>query len=244
AARTVSEIPEYRLRLEVDFDTGAWDGHVTFDPTGPARTLDLNADGLTIRSVTAGGRPVPFEYRATEGRLSFPVAGDGGGPVSIEFSGAVQPGQLIGLYRCRHGDGHLLTTQCEPVGARRIFPCVDRPDQKARIHLQVRTGAGLEVISNTPEASTTPAEGGWIDHGFPPTPPMATYLFYLGIGRFDRAEERGGRVAVRVLTAPGRGRSGGFAAGAGPSHPGGVRGVLRDPPYRLPKLDLLAVADH
>ncbi len=242
AARAV-EIGEYRLHLDVDFERGTWSGRVEFDPVGPGGPIDLDADELEIRTVSAGGRPIDFRHDPAAGRLSFPVGGTVGGPVTVTFAGAVRAGQLIGLYRCRQGDGHLLTTQCEPVGARRIFPCLDRPDRKARFHLTVRTGAGLEVISNTPAASARPVDDGRTEHDFLPTPPMATYLFYLGIGRFDRAEAPPGRVAVRVLTPPGRGASGAYAAEAARRILDGFEEYFGIP-YPLPKLDLLAVADH
>ncbi len=237
-----AEISEYRLELKVDFDAGRWLGRVEFEPRGPSRTLDLDSVGLEIRTATVGGRAVDFRLDATEGRLSLPIVG-AGETVTIEFAGAVHPGQLIGLYRCRHGEGHLLTAQCEPVGARRIFPCLDRPDRKARIRLRVRTASGLEVVSNTREESATAAGGDLVDHAFPPTPPMATYLFYLGIGRFDRVEAEEGRVAVRVLTPPGRGAAGAYAAASARRILAGFEEYFGIP-YPLPKLDLLAVADH
>ncbi len=188
-----------------------------------------------------GTQPLPFEYRRSDGCLRLGAVEGGGPPVVVVFSGAVKEGALIGLYRCRHADSSVLTSQCAPVGARRIFPCLDQPDRKSRLRLTVRTRADLEVVSNTSPESVRTLEG-VREWSFVPTPPMSCYLFYLAIGRFDRAEALGGRVLVRVLGPPGRGSAGEYAAHAGRRILEAYEEYFRIP-YPLPKLDLVAVAD-
>jgi tricorn protease interacting factor F2/3 len=234
--------PEYRILLEVDYEKLAWDGTVSFDlpPGSPECTLD--AEELTVRAVRLDGRPSEYPTDAARRQIVIPIPSNRPVRVDVDFSGVVDTKSLGGLYRSRHGTGYVLTTQCEPTGARRIFPCVDRPDCKAKIALTVRTAGDLEVVGNTVGRST-PLPDGRAEWRFSPTPPMSTYLFYLGIGRFEHGPERTGRVAVRVLTPPGRGVSGGFAAQAGDR-------ILRayeeyyGIPYPLPKLDLLAIEEH
>jgi tricorn protease interacting factor F2/3 len=232
-------IPEYRLRLEVDFDRLTWTGAVDFDPPAGTGSVALDSDGLVVHRVRAGD--VTLEHRVdTEARkLVLPRLLPG--PITVDFSGAVSPAGLLGLYRSRQGDGYILTTQCEPNGTQRIFPCLDRPDRKSRIVLTVRTGADLTVISNALEASIREVDG-LREWSFPPTPSMSAYLFYLGVGRFDRVEETTGRVKFRVFTPPGQGASGRFALDS-------ARRILAayeeyyGIPYPLPKLDLIAVAE-
>jgi tricorn protease interacting factor F2/3 len=235
-------IPEYRLRLDVDFDKLGWNGSVEFPFADGGHPVTLDAEDLEVRSVYQDGRSVPFEYDAARHRLTIPRRDAGSSTYRIDFAGRVDPKRLLGLYRCPHGSGHVLTTQCEPIGARLIFPCVDRPDAKAKIHLTVRAPSELEVVSNTPAESVRP-QGGATEWTFGPTPPMATYLFYLGIGKFDRVEHEGGRVKVRVLTPPGRGASGQFAVDAGAKILDAYE-TYYDVPYPLPKLDMIAVAEH
>ncbi|HTS33897.1 MAG TPA: M1 family metallopeptidase [Thermoplasmata archaeon] len=235
------EIAEYRLSLDVDFERGRWRGRVEFDAPVPTQPVELNAEGLEVEAVRQGTDPLPFTYLPSEGRLLL-AEPPGHGPVSVDFTGEVKVGALIGMYRCRHADGTVLTTQCEPVGARRIFPCQDEPARKARLRLTVRTRADLEVISNTSPEVVRTLDGDRV-WSFVPTPPMSTYLFYLGIGRFDRVEDLGGRVAVRVLGPPGRGPAGEFAVHAGRRILEAYEEYFRIP-YPLPKLDLVAVADQ
>ncbi len=235
-------IPEYRLHLDVDFERLRWSGSVGFDLGPGSDPVELDAEDLEIRAVLKNGAPTPFHLDPGRHRLAISLGSRGAATIRIEFRGQLDPQRLVGLYRCRHGDGYVLTTQCEPIGARRIFPCVDRPDAKARILLTVRAPADLEAVSNCPaeRIQTLERTREWT---FAPTPPMATYLFYLGIGEFDQVEDTTGRVSVRVLTPPGRGESGRFAAGAGSKILHAYESYY-DLPYPLPKLDMIAVAEH
>jgi tricorn protease interacting factor F2/3 len=234
-------IPDYQLHLDVDFDALRWTGTVAFEPPAGTAELTLNADGLEIRSVQRGDRPIPHRLDPYLQELALTEL-DGKGPVVVQFAGVVAQQQMIGLCRSRSGDSYVLTSQCEPVGARKIFPCLDRPDRKSRLHLTVVTKAGVEVVSNTPTSAVVD-EGPRKRWTFTVSPVMATYLFYLGVGKFDRIEDRSGRVAVSVLTPPGRGESGRYALSAA------VRILAAYEeyygiPYPLPKLDLVAVSEH
>jgi tricorn protease interacting factor F2/3 len=234
-------IPEYRLRLDVDFEGRSWTGTVEFDLPPGCESVDLDSDGLDIRSVQRNRTPVPFHVEPSEQRLRIAWGHHGVSTISVAFAGRVVPHSLVGLYQCPHGDGYLLTSQCGPTGARRIFPCADRPDRKSRIRLSVRTLPSLEVVSNMPPETVRdePRRREWV---FPPTPTMATYLFFLAIGRFDRSEAPAGRVRVRTLTAPGQGASGRFAAESGARILSAYEEYYGIP-YPLPKLDLVAVSE-
>ncbi len=234
-------VDEYRLRLDIDFAGLRWKGTVGFDVPAGTASCRLDAEGLTIVGAKDGARPLePRSEPSGELRLERPT--DGAGPISVDFEGRVETKNLFGLYRSRHGAGYVLTTHCEPTGARKIFPCFDRPDRKARIALTVRAAPDLEVVANTSPTAVRAVDGvrEWT---FAPTPPMSTYLFYLALGTFDRKEDRSRRVALRVLTPPGRGEAGTFAAGAA----GRILEALESYygiPYPLPKLDLIAITEH
>jgi tricorn protease interacting factor F2/3 len=240
SSREPPQIPEYRLHLDIEFDRSSWTGTLEFPQISSSEEWELDSDGLDISAVRRGPDPIPFRLDRAEGRLS--IGSPGGGPLTVEFAGRAAPKSLIGLYRCPHGAGSVLTTQCEPVGARKIFPCLDRPDRKSRVQLTVRCGSELEVIANTAGRAGPETEGRreWV---FEPTPPMPSYLFYLGIGRFDRAEDRSGRVLLRVLGPPGRASGCQYALDAGRRILEGFEDYYSIP-YPLSKLDLIAVQDH
>jgi tricorn protease interacting factor F2/3 len=235
-------IPEYRLTLDVDFEGLAWTGSVEFDLPPGREAVRLDAEDLEIHSVMRNGGRATFRHdpQAQQLEIAFPTPGASN--LRVDFAGKIASQRLVGLYRCRHGDGYVLTTQCQPIGARRIFPCIDRPDRKARIALTVRAPAPLEVVSNMPVEQTRDVRRRkeWV---FAPTPPMATYLFYFAVGQFDRAEDRSGRVPIGVLTPPGRGRSGAFAA-EGAQRILSAYETYYGIDYPLAKLDIIAVSEH
>jgi tricorn protease interacting factor F2/3 len=235
-------IPEYRLRLDVDHADRSWTGSVEFELPPGLHEFDLDSDGLEIRAVRRNREPTPFRVDPAEQRLRIEVGSPGPSAIAVDFAGRVAEQTLIGLYSCAHGDGYVLTSQCEPTGARRIFPCVDRPGRKSRICLTVRTAPSFEVISNTLPESVE-EDAGQRTWTFAPTPTMATYVFYLAVGSFDRAQARSGRVPVRTLTAPHRGATGAFAADSGARILAAYEEYYGIP-YPLPKLDLIAVAEH
>jgi len=232
-------VPEYRLDLDVDFAGLAWNGAVEFDLPDGAAPFALDADGIEITEVRSGGASVDFRRDAGAHRLELPALG--AGPVRVSFRGRVLETGLLGLYRSRQGDRYVLTTQCEPIGARRIFPCLDRPDRKSRILLKVRTEPELLVVSNTMERSTRTVEGRreWT---FYPTPSMATYLFYLGIGRFDLLEDTSGRVRFRVFAPPGQAEMGRYGLSTTPRVLAAYESYYGIP-YPLPKLDLVCISE-
>lgn len=238
----VGTIPDVRLHLDVDYAGLRWSGRVEYPAAFLTTAPVLDAEGLEIRSAHCGGRPVRFSATGSSVALELPSATGPNETVAVEFSGRIETKSLYGFYRSPHGDGYVLTTHCEPAGARKIFPCVDRPDRKLRLRLTVRTDAALEVVANAP-ARPSPDASATRTWEFDPTPPMSTYLFYLAVGRFDRCDSPPGRVALRVLTPPGRGESGRWAAEMGPKVLAACEAYYGIP-YPLPKLDLIAIAEH
>lgn len=238
------EVEEYRVALEVSFAEESWTGTVEFEVLPVSHRLSLDSDQLDIRSVEVDGRPTPFEVEPAEQRLDIDLPGaPRGRHVRVQFAGRVDRRQMLGLYRSRAGTAYVLTSQCGATGARRIFPCLDRPDRRARIALRVTTELDQEVISNMPPTSVERVDDRrrW---EFPPTPAMATYLFYLGIGRFERrAGPPGDRVPLSVCASPPVGDSAAFALSVG----GRLLRFFEEYygiPYPLPKMDLVAVAEH
>lgn len=233
-------VSEYQVSLDVDFAQLRWKGTADFEVQGTAEAIDLDSVRLTIEAAAVDGTPVTPEVDAERGRLRLKSPVHGSAQVHVAFSGGVVEHSLMGLYRSRYGSTYILTTQCEPDAARQLFPCIDRPDVKARIVLTVVTDATLEVISNTPAESA--AEGNRRRWTFAPTPPMPTYLLYLGIGIFDHLDDRSGPIAFSVLTPTGRHAEGTRALEVTRIALAELEKYYRIP-YPLPKLDLIAVPE-
>lgn len=232
---------EYRLDLDVSYRTLRYSGVVEVRLHEPVDTLTLDWSGPPVDGASVDGRAVPV--RPGDGPESIVIGPAGPSDRwTLRFHSEVSSTGLTGLYRSKFGPGYLITTQSQPAEAHRIFPCVDHPGRKAVFVLRLTSDADVPVVFNTPPAREE-LHGDRTVRSFQPTPPMSTYLFYLGLGPFDRRTDDSGRVRIDLLSPPGRVDEGTFALGF-------ARRVLEvyeqyfGIPYPLSKLDLIAVPDH
>ena len=242
----------YRLEFEPVMSSSTFRGRaeILVDCDGKVPEMRMDAAELEILGCSVSSESGAFEAEAfldagrEELRIVPPRPVGGRCTVRIEFAGILND-RLLGFYRSsyRHGSRrrHLATTQFEAADARRAFPCWDRPDAKATFEISILCGADLDAISNMPEVSSERV-GRKVRHRFAKTPPMPTYLVYLGVGDFEQIERQAGDVTVRVVTVRGRAGLGRFALDLAarllPAYERyfGIR-------YPLPKLDLIAVPD-
>jgi tricorn protease interacting factor F2/3 len=230
----------YHLALDLRSDSLEYSGRVEISARALPSSLGLDTVGHAIRSVTAGGRPLPFQHEPDRGRLTIPNIPGGSGSVAIEYTGTVDDRGVRGFYVSPMGSGRVLTTYFEPASARRFLPCVDRPDAKATFVVEVTAPSAMSVISNTAAEASDPLPDGRRRTRFAPTPPMSTYLLYVGIGPFEEIE--GPRKAPRVILAasPGRAEGGRFAVDVA-SRAVDFFTAYYSEPYPLSKLHLIAV---
>ncbi|MEM0073568.1 MAG: M1 family metallopeptidase [Thermoplasmatales archaeon] len=168
--------------------------------------LKLDSEGLMIKSVKADGKDV--DYKVNGNTLEIPSIKSSS--IVISFSGVVSSISLMGIHESRYETGRIITTQMEPTGARSVFPCVDRPDAKARFRIEVNVDSKVEVISNTKPSVRELGENG--SHFiFEETPPMSTYLVYIGIGDFDTISKTVQGRTITVATSPGKASEGRFS---------------------------------
>lgn len=160
--------------------------------------------------------------------------------VEVEFEGQVNDTGVRGFHLSPLGDGRLYTTYLEPAAARRVFPCFDRPDAKAVFEIEVTAPEGLTVVSNSPVADRQPQDGGRQRTRFEPTPPMSTYLLYLGIGPLEEIHGTVERPRVILAAAPGQAAHGRFAVAQAERALEFFARYYAEP-YPLPKLHLVAV---
>jgi tricorn protease interacting factor F2/3 len=232
---------EYKLSIDVDFPKLTFQGKVHLRGELDSPTLRLNSVGLDVRRAVSGSQALSVEvlHESQEVQLSGVPAG--AREIELEYSGKVLDHTLLGLYRSEQPPGYVIATQFESTGARRVFPCLDRPDQKATFEVEVISDPGLEFIFNTPPSDTTSVDGRQRVR-FVKTPRMSTYLVFLAIGKFDVLHGDGPGTHVAVWTPPGEAEKGRFALDV-------AQRVLKefdryyDVPYPLPKLDLISVRD-
>jgi tricorn protease interacting factor F2/3 len=230
------EIANYDLLLDLDFEGLKFNGRLLIR-LKTEEDLILNSVGLNIQRVSSENRALAFRPK---GEDLIVETGRFDGTLKVEYSGQV-PDSLAGIYRAPYDHSHIVTTHFEAAQARRMLPCVDRPDVKAEFKIAVRISEGLEAISNMPVQSVT-KEGDKKLVTFEPTPRMSTYLLYLGVGKFETQTAKLGKTDIILATTPGKLKLGKFAQDE-------ARNAIQffnsyyNLPYTLPKVHLIGVPE-
>ena len=160
------------------------------------RTTRVRVDGATAR-FTAG----PRVLRVTAPR---PFAAGDRFEIEVAYAGAPSP------RRSRWGsvgweeltDGALVAGQ--PIGAPTWFPCNDRPDNRARMRMEVTVDDGY-VAAATGVVGPSVRRGGRVTTTFTSDVPTATYLAAVHVGRYRTRTLAGtgaGVVPAVTVTAP------------------------------------------
>lgn len=90
-----------------------------------------------------------------------------------------------------------LYTDFEPYSAHSLFPCLDQPDLKATFQVAVNAPKEWKVIQNELIA-TEKTEGEFTLTNFKTTPPISTYLFFLGAGPFVEWKDMAGNIPLHL----------------------------------------------
>ncbi len=180
--------------------------------------------------------------------LGLPVTLEPGSvSLHLEFRGVLND-LLRGFYRSTFTDGDgnpqvIATTQMEATDCRRAFPCWDEPDFKAVFGVTLDVAEGLLAISNGPEISRAPSDGGRVRVRFDDTMPMSTYLAAFVVGPLEATEPVDvDGIPLRVVHVPGKAHLAAFALEIGAF-------ALRyfqeyyGIPYPEKKVDLVALPD-
>jgi tricorn protease interacting factor F2/3 len=231
------KVNRYDIFLDINNQTGEYSGKesVQIEDTDP--TIDVDSVGLVIKGVKVDGK----SQKVTKREESFRITGLQKTSVNLEidFTGQVSD-LLTGLYRAKTPEGEeMFTTQFESTGARRAFPCFDRPDLKAVFDLTLKIDRDLEGISNMPVEKETIEERRKTVK-FMDTPRMSTYLLYIGIGKFERLEAKFRDKRVSVVAVKGHLDTTDFPMNMT------IRSLdffesYFGIPFQLPKVDIIAV---
>jgi tricorn protease interacting factor F2/3 len=242
----------YNLIFDVDFEQFGFIGkaEIMIEIKEATPMLRLHCEDLHITDAALFKETESFQvsFELSEGELHIksgtPLV-PGNYSLRVGFSGTLND-DLSGFYRSRYIDNkgneaYLATTQFEAPYARKAFPCFDEPAFKASFRVALIIPEHMVGISNMPVESETVCNSRK-SINFAATPPMSTYLLYMGAGNFDYIEQiRGGR-SIRVYGVNGKSAQGAFALQftADALH---FFEQYTDVAYPLPKLDLLAIPD-
>jgi tricorn protease interacting factor F2/3 len=230
------KVESYDILLDIDLSNLRFDGKVKINLESET-DVKLNAVNLEVSQIKANGNSVKHSLSGEDLTVK---TGKFSGTLEIDYRGIISE-NLVGLYKAAYEGGYVASTQFEAASARRMLPCVDHPAYKAEFRLTVKTEKNLDVISNTPPASSK-IEGSERVVEFQKTPRMSTYLLYLGVGKFEELKEKHDGVEYAVATIPGKTSGARFpldVAKGSVEFFGKYFGIK----YVLPKLHLIAVPE-
>ncbi|MFD4909230.1 M1 family metallopeptidase [Kitasatospora purpeofusca] len=188
-----------------DYDAQSYDLAFTYRPTTrtvdatmamtarartPLSSLELDALGLDVHAVRVDGRPAGF--RTHDEKLTVvperPVRAGAALRVEVEYS-ADPRAALPHTGWVVTPDGFAVAGQ--PDGAHTVFPCNDRPGDKARFTVAVTAPDELYGVANGLPTATEPNSDGTTTRRYRSREPMATELLQASVGRYTVRERQG-----------------------------------------------------
>jgi aminopeptidase N len=183
-----------RYAIAISWDPAAerLTGHtvVTARATQPLRSFYLDL-ALTAEQVSVDGQPAAFEklgfadLRVTPAR---PLAAGAKFEVTVDYSGLptrLRQGKLTPW----RSFGQEWTVANEPESSAWWYPANDHPSDPALMDVSVRVPAGLTAVSvGALESKDTAREAGFDTWHWVARQPMASYLNFVSIGRFELEE--------------------------------------------------------
>jgi len=237
-------------RYEISIDpndaasTFAGEETITVENQRPVAAVELNAADLTVTQATIDEAPATVKVDNDKQRLTLTPQQQlqaGTHRIHIVYSGKIYD-TAAGLFRTKYNangrEQHMLITQFEPSDARKLAPMWDQPNRRAVFSLTVTAPAGQHAISNMPATSIEQLAGGRTRTHFADTPPMASYLVFVGVGDIDRITTHVDGVEIGVITRRGAGERGRYALQAAADvlhYYKEYFGIA----YPLPKLDMI-----
>lgn len=179
------DIKNYTLTLDIDFEKKKYTGNEQIIIGNPGKLIELDIDEISVTSVRINDNDV--DYKAEKNTLRIANTCERDIRLNIEFSTTVSD-SLHGFYMAGTKENYILSTQFEPNGARRAFPCVDNPAFKSTFDLTLIIDEELSAISNMPIKKNTVLNGKRRVE-FDRTPRMPSYILYIGIGHFEEISD-------------------------------------------------------
>ena len=181
------------LDLSLDFDRKVVAGSATLDlayPSGPAKAqhLDLDTRALTIESVSAGRRPLPFVLEPAVPnlgqrlRITLPAPPPARVTIRYKTSPDASALQWLGPRQTTSGRMPFLFTQSEAIHARSWIPLVDSPGARVTYDAVVHAPRGMQVVMSAEHGRHDRAAGVFrfhMPHAIPP------YLIALAAGELE-----------------------------------------------------------
>lgn len=177
---------EYFLHFELDKNSEMYKGQARLEAELNRLDLPLSIDFLAkkITSLKINGEELK-KFPTRKGSFDIPQKLlSQKMTVEVNFENDYSE-EASGFQRVRdpEDENEYLYTDFEPYHAHKLFPCFDQPDLKGIYHVTVLAPKEWKVITNELLTSEE-AKGEKKLSTFKATPPLSTYLFFLGAGPY------------------------------------------------------------
>jgi len=242
----------YTLHLEPDLTRFRFSGRVEIELQcpQPVDTIALNILELAVWRcmVRVNDHDVSCTYQINpekeELRIILPGRMSETLFLTVDYEGWIND-KMAGFYRSRfEANGqirYIAVTQFQESDARRAFPCMDHPSQKAVFDIEMIVDVNLLALSNGLVVEEKMLDGGKKRVRFQTTPRMSTYLLFFGVGEFHLIQHETDP-RVRSATLPGRTGYSRFGLEFGQKALQFCETYYRIS-YAMSKMDLIAVPD-
>ncbi|MGZ3651614.1 MAG: aminopeptidase N [Bdellovibrionota bacterium] len=174
------------------------DERIETDLADTAKPLSLDWLGPAPVSLTVNGTEI-HDYRTAVGWLEIPARYlRAKTEIAINFHNSFsKEGEGIQHVVDPEDKTEYVYTDFEPYQAHQLFPCFDQPDLKAHFDLTVTAPADWKAIGNelVAESNVTGSER---TTKFHTTPPLSTYLFFVGSGPFEEWTDKEGNIPLEI----------------------------------------------
>jgi tricorn protease interacting factor F2/3 len=240
------QVEKYKIQFDFDLENKVYSGkeEIFLNLEKDSNNLKINSVDLKVNEIKLNDRKIKFNISGGDIIVKNKFK-PGKYKIFIDFQGELKEvlgGIYLSKYRDKEETKYLITTQFEPIEARKAFPCFDDPDKKAVFDITLIFDKNLKAISNTlPKKEEISGNKKKII--FYPTPRMSTYLLYIGIGDWYFAQDKYKNVLLRVAVANKEKLKGTkFALENTKKFLSYLENYFAKP-YPLKKLDLIAIPD-
>lgn len=147
---------------------------ITFRVDSTLNSIELNADQTSLLVESVGLNGVSFSHEDNMLTINLDAQYQPGDTVVV----SINYNHLNVIDQAFYVDNGFVFTDCEPQGARKWFPCYDRPSDKAKLSLRVKVPLNVKLGSNGSLAdSVVVADSLW--YTWVSRDPIATYIMVI-----------------------------------------------------------------
>ncbi len=198
------QVKRYKIEFNFDLENKIYSGkeEIFLNLEKDTAKLKIDSVDLQINEIRLNDQKTIFDVNNGNIIIKNKIK-KGEHKIFIDFKGELKE-VLGGIYLSKYNNKgetkYLITTQFEPIEARKAFPCFDDPDKKAIFDITLIFDKNLKAISNT-----LPKKEEIFNNNkkviFNPSPRMSTYLLYIGVGDWYFAQDKYRDILLRVAVA-------------------------------------------